>query len=312
MKILTKQELETSIDLPKVLAAIEQGFVWYSQGQAVIPPIGSMHFPNPPGECHIKYGYLREGRFYVVKVASGFPKNREHGLPAGNGLLTLFDQHTGQPVALFLDEGFLTDMRTAAAGCIAAKYLAPQHITAIGIVGTGAQAFYQLKLLRFATHCRKVMVWGRSFEKAQRLQNHPDLQEWDIEAVKNLQVLCSTCNLIVTTTSSDRPLLFANQIRKGTHITAVGADDVEKQELDPAIFSKAGKTVVDSKNQCMQFGEVALALKQQALDKQVLIELGEVILDPSKRRKTDDEITVVCLTGVAIQDLQIATTFLAK
>lgn len=306
MKVLTRQQIEQLLSIPKVLQAIEQGFMLYSRGEAVVPPVGSMHFDSPPGDCHIKYGYAKNGKHYVVKIASGFYDNPKHGIPTSNGLMLLFDKQTGIPVCALLDEGRLTDLRTAAAGCIAAKYLAPKDVTSVGIVGTGGQSYYQLKLLTFATTCRRVMIYGRDVEKAKKLAQHPDLREWDITAVPDLERLTAECNLIVTTTSSARPLLFASHLQPGTHITAVGADDVGKQELDAHIFAKVDRVIVDSRSQCAAFGDVSYALKKGLIEKERLIELGEVIANPSLGRTSQDQITVCDLTGIAIQDLQIA------
>ncbi len=312
MKILNRKQIEQLVSIPAILKAVEQGFVAYSEGNAVIPPVAALHFENPPGDCHIKYGYTRDGKYYVVKIASGFHDNPNLGLSAGNGLMLLFDKQTGALLSLLLDEGYLTDLRTAAAGCIAAKYLAPKNISCIGIVGTGGQAYYQLKLLSFVTKCRKVMIWGRNESKAEKLKGHPDLQEWEIEVAKDLDQLTADCNLIVTTTSSAKPLLFAHQIRPGTHITAVGADDVGKQELDPEIFAKADKVIVDSQSQCIELGDVSYAVKKGLIKKERLLELGEVIINSSLGRSSESEITLADLTGVAIQDLQIAAVIFEK
>lgn len=221
--------------------------------------------------------------------------------------MILFDKSTGIPQCILLDEGYLTDLRTAVAGCIAAKYLAPKKISCIGIVGTGAQAYFQLKLLPFATDCRKVLVWGRDSTKARKLCKHPDLKYFEIEVAQDLDQLTRSCNLIVTTTSSSQPLLFAEQIRAGTHITAMGADDQGKQELDPYIFAKTDLIVVDSRSQAAVIGDASYAIKRGLVQNEQLIELGEIISDSSLRRKSDAQITVADLTGVAIQDLQIAT-----
>lgn len=308
MKILTRTQIEQLVSIPAVLEAIEQGFAAYSGGKTIIPLVAALHFNDPSGDCHIKYGYAKEGKYYVVKIASGFHDNPNLGLPAGNGLMLLFDKQTGELLSILLDEGYLTDLRTAAAGCIAAKYLAPTNVSCIGIAGTGAQAYYQLKLLSFATQCRQVLVWGRDESKAKKLKDHSDLREWKIELAQDLDQLTADCNLIVTTTSSAKPLLFAHQIRPGTHITAVGADDVGKQELDPEIFAKAEKVIVDSRSQCMELGDVSYAVKQGLIKKEKLTELGEVILNRSLGRSSETEITLADLTGVAIQDLQIAAT----
>jgi len=306
MKIIPRSEIEKSLSIPKVLEAIEEGFVSYSLKETVVPPIASLKFESPPGDCHIKYGYAKKGNYYVVKIASGFYDNPKNGTPSTNGLMLLFDKRTGTPVSLLLDEGYLTDMRTAAAGCIAAKYLAPKEVSCVGIIGTGAQALYQLKLLSFATSCRKAMIWGRSREKAEALANLDDLRDWRIEVSENIDQLTSNCNLIVTTTASSTPLLFAHQIRPGTHITAIGSDDIGKQEIDENFFLKADKVVVDCKNQCVKFGETSFALEKRLVKVENVVELGSLILNPSLGRTSDEQITVCDLTGIAIQDLQIA------
>lgn len=308
MKILTRKQIEHGMFIPAILEAIEQGFVAYSRKETIIPPVATLHFDEPPGDCHIKYGYAKRGKYYVVKIASGFYDNPKLGLPTGDGLMLLFDKQTGKPLAILLDEGYLTDLRTAAAGCIAAKYLAPQNVSCIGIIGTGAQAYYQLKLLSFATPCRKVLIWGRSEDKAIKLKVHPDLAEWEIEIAKDLDLLANICNLIITTTSSNSPLLFASQIRPGTHITAVGADDLGKQEIDPEVFKKVDRAIVDSRSQCTQFGDTSYAIKSGTIQSKKLIELGEVVMNKKLGRTSETQITIADLTGVAIQDLQIAAT----
>lgn len=306
MKILSREQIEKALSVSEVLKAIEQGFVVYSRGEAVIPPVASLHFNYPPGDCHIKYGYAKNGRYYVVKIASGFYENPKRGFPSNNGLMLLFDKQTGNPICALLDEGYLTDIRTAVAGYLAAKCLAPKNIKCVGIVGSGAQAYYQLKFLTFATKCRRAMIWGRDIEKAKKVARHPDLNEWRIEVLKDLEELTEECNLIVTTTASSHPLVFADRVKPGTHITAVGADDVGKQELDEEIFIKADKVIVDSRSQCAAFGDVSHALKKGLIGLENLVELGEVLTNPSLGRTSESQITVCDLTGIAIQDLQIA------
>lgn len=306
MKIFDKNQIQKAIHLPEILNAIEKGFVMYSRGQAIIPPLATLHFDHPPGDCHIKYGYAKEGKYYVIKVASGFPDNPSTGMPVGNGLMLLFDKKTGMPVCILLDEGHLTDLRTAAAGAIAAKYLAPKYISCIGIIGTGTQAYYQLRLLESVTDCRKVMIWGRDRSKALQFSKNPDLKPFHIEIAKDLDQLTATCNLIVTTTSSSTPLLFAEHIQTGTHITAVGADDIGKQELDAHIFKKVDRIIVDSCSQCSIFGDTSSALREGLIVSNQMIELGSIIENPSLGRTNEEQITVADLTGVAIQDLQIA------
>jgi ornithine cyclodeaminase len=150
------------------------------------------------------------------------------------------------------------------------------------------------------------MVWGRDGQKAQKFAMHEGLSEWNFEVAKDLNQLIAECNLIVTTTASSEPLLFAHQLKPGTHITAMGADDIGKQELDESVFLRADRVVVDSKSQCSLFGDTSSALKKGFIRLDRLVELGEVIVDPSLGRTSEEQITVCDLTGVAIQDLQIA------
>jgi len=312
MRILHRQQIENLLSIPDMLEAVEQGFAAFSRGEAIVPPVVALQFDNPIGDCHIKYGYLKKGKYYVVKIASGFPDNPQIGLPAGNGLMLLFDKNTGAPAAILLDEGYLTDMRTAAGGAIAAKHLAPKNVSCIGIVGTGAQAYYQLKLLSFATQCRQVLIWGRNSSKAALLKNHPDFSDWKIQTTNSLEHLTANCNLIVTTTSSHSPLLFARQIQPGTHITAVGADDAGKQELDSELIARADQVIVDSRSQCLRFGNVSHAIKEKKIFPEKIRELGEVVIDSALGRTSDSQITIADLTGIAVQDLQIATTVFEK
>ncbi|OGN61916.1 MAG: deaminase [Chlamydiae bacterium RIFCSPHIGHO2_12_FULL_49_11] len=306
MQILDRKEIENALSIERVFRLIEEGFIAYSQKKTVIPPVAAMQFENPPGDCHIKYGYLKEGSYFVVKIATGFPLNTKSGLPAGNGMIVLFSKKTGAPLVLFNDEGFLTDMRTAIAGAIAAKTLVPSHVECIGCVGTGAQAYYQLSLLPHVTRCRKVLIWGRDGEKARRLAKDPRLGHFSIQVAPTLDSLAASCNLIVTTTSSKAPLLFAHHIKPGTHITAVGADDIGKQELDPSLFRKADLVVCDSIAQCLSFGDTSHAVRSAAIKKEDLMELGALLANPLLGRKNDTQITICDLTGIAAQDLQIA------
>lgn len=306
MKVFHKAQIQKLLSLQTVLDYIEEGFVMYSKNEAMIPHEAILLFQKPPGECHIKWGYGKRGKYYVIKVASGFFENPSKGLPSRNGLMVLFDKETGATVCVLLDEGYLTDLRTGAAGCIAAMYLAPRKVECIGIVGTGNQAYFQLRMLQFATNCREVLIWGRDPAKAQKFCQNPDLKSFHMHVADSIDQLADKCNLIVTATSSPHPLLFAEQIRKGTHITAMGADLPSKQELDPHIFAKADRIVVDSRADCSEMGDVSHALKAGVIEPEKMHELGEVILNPSLRRTSDDQITVVDLTGLAALDLQIA------
>lgn len=307
MKFLSLQEIKNLLPKVDVFTAIEQAFVDYSAGLSVVPPVGELLFKDPPGDVHIKYGYIKDTEFYVVKIASGFYNNAKFNLPSSNGLMLLFNQKTGEPVCALLDEGYLTDIRTAVAGAIAAKYLAPKHIHCIGIVGTGTQAKLQLAYLKNSCSCKKVIVWGRNLDALEQYKSIMTNHGYDITTTQHIEELTQQANLIVTTTPATSPLLTAAMIKPGTHITAVGADTPEKQELDEKLFAKADVIVADSLSQCMTRGEIHHAIIKSIIKKEDSIELGNVIAGVVKARTNDTQITIADLTGVAVQDIAIAT-----
>ncbi len=311
-KVLKLDEIKRLIDTPQLIQEIEAGFVLYSEGKVVVPPVGFLHFDQPPGDVHIKYGFVTGDECYVLKMASGFYDNPKLGLPASNGLILVFSQKTGEPKLILLDECWLTDMRTAAAGAVAAKHLAPKNIHHIGIVGTGVQARLQLEMLRDVVDCKSCLIWGRDAKKAQRmiedLQGKETIRDWglDLKVATKMDELVSRCNLIVTTTSAREPLIRAAQVQKGTHITAMGSDDHGKQELEAELLAKADRVVADSVSQCIDHGECFHAVKDSKIKEGSILELGNVIKNPEIGRTGKDQITVADLTGVAIQDIQIA------
>lgn len=305
-KIINLPQIKEALKKVDLFKDIENGFVAYSQGKAVIPPVGEMLFDEPPGELHIKYGYLKSGEYYVVKLASGFYNNPQIGLSSSQGMMLLFDQKTGVVKGVLLDHGYLTDIRTAVAGAIAAKYMAAKSIPCIGIVGTGIQGKFQLEYLESVTSCRKVIVYARSKTKGEAYHTHFKDSNWQIEVTNDLQYLAEKSRLIVTTTPAKAPFLQADWIQPGTHITAMGSDTQEKIELTPEILAKAAIVSVDSLSQSESRGEVYQAVKVGQLKRASVIELGNVINNSDLGRQNAKQITVADLTGVAVQDLMIA------
>jgi ornithine cyclodeaminase len=306
MKIFTLDQIRKALPSVDLMDEIEKGFVAYSRGESVVPPVGELVFQDPPGEVHIKYGYLKGDDAYVIKIASGFFDNAKIGLPTSNGMMLMFSQKTGQPFAALLDEGFLTDIRTAVAGAIAAKYLAPGEVRRIGIVGTGVQARLQLEYLAPVIDCRDVLVWGRDQDKLDGYVNEMAGQRYDIETTMNAAAIEQSCNLIVTTTPATSPIL-AGQLRAGTHVTAMGSDTPDKQEVDATVLQQADLVVADSISQCLERGEIHQALKSNAIEKSSIVELGSIIAGDAEGRTSNDQVTIADLTGVAVQDIQIST-----
>ncbi|MEP2670520.1 MAG: hypothetical protein ABJH04_16075 [Cyclobacteriaceae bacterium] len=295
----------------ELIQIIEEGFIQYSNGAVVVPPVGHLPFIDPPGDLHIKYGFIKDDDYYVVKLASGFYNNPQLGLSASNGLMLVFNQKTGELLSILLDEGHLTDIRTGLAGAVVSKYLAPGKVKSIGIVGTGIQARLQLRFLKSVLNCRDVIVWGRSEEKLNDYKNDPLLSDFNINTTQNINELANHCNYIVTTTPSKHPLLLAKDIQPGTHITAVGADTPGKQELEASLFAKASLIIADSKSQCIDHGDLFHPVHQGIIKEEQIMELGTFI-SRGEKWKSNNGITIADLTGVAIQDIQIAKLIYQK
>lgn len=304
MVLLTLDQIKELVRDMDLLPVIEAGFTAYSEGLAVVPPVGELLLEK--GEVHIKYGFIKGDPYYVIKVASGFYGNPAMGLPSGNGMMLLFSQHSGSTECILLDEGYLTNVRTAVAGAIAARHLAPEGVEQIGILGAGIQARLQLSWLKKVIPCRKALVWSPDENELVPYQKDMKAEGLTVETTGDIARIADQCRIIVTTTPSKTPLLLADQVNKGSHITAMGSDTPEKQELDTAILRDADVVVADSISQCMERGEIFRAMQSGMLNTEKVKELGRVISGREPGRTSEDQITVADLTGVAVQDINIA------
>ena len=305
MKILYCDEIKTIVRGLDLLPLIKKGFVAYSEGRSVVPPVGELSFNDPPGDVHIKYGYITGDEYYVIKIASGFWNNEQLGISNGQGMMLLFKQQTGQCEAILLDDAYLTDVRTAVAGAICAELFA-NEVNCIGVLGTGLQARMQVQYLKNITSCHKVLVWGRNRKKMEIYQKDMARLGFQVDLSSAPKEVAKECNLIITTTASTVPLLSSINIQPGTHITAMGSDTLTKQELEVDILSMADLVVADSIAQCKERGEIFHGLTSGSIIKDEIVELGIILNGSQAGRSSPDQITVADLTGVAVQDIQIA------
>jgi ornithine cyclodeaminase len=297
MRVVDAGEILAALDEDAAIAAVETGFKRYSAGQVQVSSVLHLAFAEPPGDCHVKAAAVAGDEVFVVKLATGFYRNPELNLPSSNGFMAVLSARTGELLALLHDQGHLTDQRTAMAGAIAARAILREGSRTLGIVGAGTQARLQAKLLKRRLGLDSVLIWARNSKRASALAS-----EVRAEAV-TLEDLCARADVIVTTTPSTQPLLGSLMIRPGTRIVAVGADSPGKQELDPRILAR-GRVVVDSIAQCVDHGEAGWAVRAGLIDPTGLIELGTLLETPVAF--APEEIVVADLTGVAIQDFEIA------
>lgn len=314
---LSEREIRELLDPRSCIAAVERAFSAYATGAAELPGVIHLDIPEQRAEIHIKAGYLHGGSVYAVKLASGFPENAVRGLPANSGLVMVFDAETGVPAAILLDNGYITDLRTAAAGAVAATHLARETVETVGVVGTGTQARLQVQLLAVVRSFRSVRVWGRRPEAAEEcvaeLMRSGHLPPGaEAVAVESVEAATRGADIVYTVTASRRPLVRAKWVSAGTLVVAVGSDGADKQELEIDLLAVADRVVADSLAQCRRIGEIHHALAAGVLDESTVTELGQITAGQAPGRRRAGE-TIVCdLTGVGVQDVAAAALVLAR
>ena len=316
MRIVTEQELKSCIKLDQgAVHAVKDGFKYLSEGRATVPPILMLPVPEQKGEVDVKTAYLPDLDRLAVKIASGFFLNSEKGLPSASGMMVVLNSRTGFPEAVLLDNGYLTQVRTGAAGSIAASYLAPENTIHAGVIGTGTQGRYQMRGLKLARNFEVLHVFSLDPEDRVKAYQDEMAKELDVEVIiePSVRAVVENCSAVVTTTPSRKGFISPDWLHPGLHITAMGADTEEKQELQPEVFRRADLVACDLKSQCFKLGELRSAREAGILNPDdPVIELGELVAGEAKGRTSEDQITLCDLTGVGVQDTAIALQALLR
>jgi ornithine cyclodeaminase len=310
MKIITADQVRANLTLSDLIEPMRHAFKSYSRGDSS-DAIGFLR-PNG-GEVHIKSGFMAGSKVFAVKVSAGFQENIARGNPVWDGVVMAFDASTGALLAIVQDGGLLTDWRTAVAGAVASHALARGDVKTLGVMGTGIQGLWQPLAHKTVIDFERLLIWGRNPEKANMLQAQlePQLPGVKIETV-GLEELVRESEIIVTATGSLEPLIRSEWLQPGTHITAVGADDDRKRELELSVLERADVIVVDSLLVNQKYGDIAQALKAETLQTSGLIELGTLLANPSLGRSSSQQITVAKLVGLGVQDLAAVEVVLER
>jgi len=310
MRILTEKELRSCIKLDAAaVRAVAEGFGHLSKGRATVPPILMVPVPEQHGEVDVKTAYLPDLDRFAVKIASGFFRNPQKGLPSASGMMIVLNSRTGFPEAVLLDNGYLTQVRTGAAGSIAAEYLAPEHTDHVGVIGTGTQGRYQMEGLKLARDFKVLHVFSLDPEDSVHAYRREMADTLEVEVIiePSIQDVVEKSSVVVTTTPSRKGFIKKEWLHPSLHITAMGADTEEKQELEPGVFEKADLIACDLKSQCFKLGELRSALEAGIVCRDdPVMELGELVSGDRKGRVSNDQITLCDLTGVGVQDTAIA------
>ena len=307
--VLNEKDIRSCVDMDETaLEEVAKGFTALAQGNVTLPPILRIDVPEHHGEVDVKTAYIHGLDSFAIKIAAGFSDNRLLGLPTGSGMMVLINTQTGNPLAILLDNGYLTDVRTGIAGAIAAKYLAPKEVKTVGVIGSGMQARFQIRALKLVRDFSHLLVYGVVKDEVNAYVNEIS-KELKVKVISagSAEEVVRQSDVVVTTTPSKEPYLRADWLHPGLHITCMGSDSEDKQELFPEVFAKADRIACDRKSQVFRLGELHHALEAGVISESDEVnELGELISRTKQGRQTDEEITVCDLTGVGIQDTQIA------
>ena len=314
--IVKEEELVEQVHMDKsIIDAIEAAFRKLYEGNATVPPIMMIPVPERNGEVDVKSAYIKGLDSLAVKVASGFFENRKLGLPSASGLMLLFSSLTGFLEAILLDNGYLTQVRTGAAGALAARYLAPSKVENAGVIGAGTQARFQMRGLYLVRPFKRIYTWSPDPEDVRDAYVQDISKELGVEVIKaeSAEEVVKRCHSVTTTTPARQPVIKAEWLHPGLHITAMGSDTEEKQELDAKIFARADLVACDLKSQCYRLGELRSAKAAgTAPEDGDILELGLFASGGAPGRTNDDQISVCDLTGVGIQDTAIALEALKR
>lgn len=315
MTILTEADLRAIVPLDlAAVACIENAFRALATEAVVMPPILRLDIPEHRGEVDVKTAYVPGLDGFAIKISPGFFDNPKLGLPSTNGMMVLLSATTGVVQALLLDNGYLTDVRTAAAGAVAAKHVSRADASVAAIFGAGMQAALQLEALCLVRRIREARIWARDGDKAKRAARAlTEKLGIPVRAESDPEKASVGADIIVTTTPAESPILKAAWLRPGQHLTAMGSDAEHKNEIEPAAISEASLYVADSLAQTRRLGELHHAIKAGRIATETdLAELGQIIAGLRPGRTGPGQRTIVDLTGTGIQDTAIATLAFAR
>lgn len=299
---LNEGDVTELLDMPGALSVVEEAFLEHGMGRVQMPPKSYLYFPT--GDLRTMPAYLETAGIAGVKIVNVHPGNPEAGLPTVMAVVVLNSIETGAPLAV-MGGTYLTDMRTGAAGGVAADRLARTDAAVVGMVGVGRQARTQLRAICEVRNIEAVRITDRSDASCERFRDDMKDLGCDITVMDGIRQVCD-CDILVTTTPVRDPIVADDWVRDGTHINAIGADAAGKEELDPNIL-KRSRIVIDDPAQAFHSGEVNVPLKLGIISEgDIYGTLGEIVAGIKPGRTDDGEITVFDSTGLAIQDVSTA------
>ena len=302
MQIFTEDQLRSVVDMPAAIDAIADAFVRSSRQEVVALPISHLAIPGVPSDVCVKGAFVEGQEVFVIKVSTGFYDNAALGLPSSGGMQLVFSATTGEALAVLADNGFLTDLRTGAAGGVAAQTLTPDRPLRVAILGAGIQCAQQLDAIGTVRAIEHVAIWSRSAERAQDAAVAAAMRGFPAVAVATPAEATRDADLVVTVTPSTEPLIARADVGDDATIIAVGADGEGKRELAADLIEGAGCLVADDPSVARERGELQYHPDRPAVALGTAIEVGG---------GRPAGIIVVDLVGLGAQDAAISGLALA-
>jgi ornithine cyclodeaminase len=305
MLILELEEIKKLISIKELFEPIKQSFIDYSSDKVIASPISLLHFDNS-ADAHIKIAAIKGYDYFTIKVATMFPQNNTQNLPVNDGAIFIFDAKTGSCIATLKDKGYLTDLRTAVAGAMITNEIAKKNSNTVSLIGTGSQAYYQIVALQELRAIEMLTVFGRNISNAEMLKMKIEnaIPNLKIKIAGGIEEAVKASEIIITTTSATTPIIKSDWLNTSHHITAIGADDTLKKELDKKCFEGAKSIYVDSVELNKKYGELKEVFEQSPSTLEKTTEFGYFF---STNQKLKSGLTIAKLVGLGVQDLATAT-----
>lgn len=308
--IYTEAQLREVVRLDlSTIDAIEQAFFALATQPVVMPPILRLDIVEHRGEVDVKTAYVPGLESFAIKISPGFFNNPQRGLPSLNGLMVLLSSETGLLEAIVLDNGYLTAVRTAAAGAVAARWLSRPDARVAAVIGAGEQARLQLRALTLVRPIEAAWVWAPNAAQAQAYAQDMTAElGLSVRVAQSVTQALAAADVAVSATPSSQPLIQAADLHPGLHVTAMGSDAEHKNEVAPQVFASLSAYVCDRLSQVRVLGELHHAIDAGVVSPEAsFAELGQVIAGQQPGRQSPQDITLCDLTGTGVQDTAIAT-----
>lgn len=305
VRIIPASAFRERLDEARIIDVVTSGLIDLAEGRISAPLPGLFASEEPPGDCHIKFAQSQKHGITTVKVATGYYRNAELGMPVNDGLISVFSARTGQALCVIDDGGWLTGIRTAAMGVISSRIGWRDRSKSVGIIGTGDQALLQAAWAGRHTTDLPINIFGRSATKARSVAARLAQQGIGATVHEHVEALAAASDIIICCTASTIPVIGRRHLRDGHHIVSLGADGPGKSELEVECYRIASDIAVDDLEQARRRADFLAAVRAGAVQESSVYRIGKLLADGASLRRQESDITLLNLCGSAASDLAV-------